>query len=297
MHGVKLPHPLGRRSYSFAPLGFHAFPESDETLAASVQDLVGQLKTLRSVGFRWNVRYDHAYLAEQLYRQNVPCDETSTQVVALTTDYEAVFSSYNATIRNQVRRAKREGVVVKEAKDKPSLSSYFDIYKAYAQRQHWQGQDYTFEQFSKLLTLGDELIFLTALLDNKIIAGGIFFKDGNSLLYWHGAMDREFSNYFPTCAVIDHAIQIGCSAGFQNFNMGGSIGKGSLAQFKSYWGSQEKKIWKFSWQNPLWQTIGRSKALVKRKLSNWMRGNSPKMQKVHNFSRAKIAENDLKTHA
>jgi lipid II:glycine glycyltransferase (peptidoglycan interpeptide bridge formation enzyme) len=99
-----------------------------------------------------------------------------------------------------------------------------------------------------------------AIVDGEIIGGGVFFCDGNSMRYWHGAASRAFSRYFPTCAVVAHAIRHSCEIGKKSFGFGGSMGKESLEAFKSYWGAKRREYWEFEWRNPIWISLSNLRA-------------------------------------
>jgi lipid II:glycine glycyltransferase (peptidoglycan interpeptide bridge formation enzyme) len=109
--------------------------------------------------------------------------------------------------------------------------------------------------FQELLKLREDVIFFSAEHSDRMIGGGWFFRDGNELLYWHGAMDYEYSRCFPLYAVINMAINLAWEERFLYFNMGSSLGSESLEQFKSFWGAKPKTCWQFEWRNPLWKAL------------------------------------------
>src|SRR5579864_6084465 len=66
MFGVESLHSHGRRSVSLAPYGLYAHPAGDGDLDTAVRDIIGQLKGYSTTTFQWNVRFDHAALAQAL---------------------------------------------------------------------------------------------------------------------------------------------------------------------------------------------------------------------------------------
>ena len=255
MCGLEYRFPFGQRSFSFAPFGLYAYPIIESDLKPCVRDAVRHLKSFRTTSFQWNVRYDHRTLAEELQVYGIPYSQTTTHVLPLNSSYETVFAGFNATIRNQVRRAQRNGLVVRRVHDEDSVNAYYDIHNKLAQHMGNYGSLQSRSLFTDLLGLKEDVIFLVAEVQNTIVAGGWFFRDGDSLCYWHAAMAREFSKLFPSCAIVNSAIQLGCSEGYSTFNMGGSVGIASLKQFKSSWGAVEEKVWQFRWRNPFWLSI------------------------------------------
>ena len=266
MYGIAYQSRFGLRHLSLSYFGLYEHPRIIGNYANEVRDLVGNLKSWRMTGFEWNVRYDHAELANELRNCGLSCTQSTTHVLKLTGCHEAVFSGYNATIRNQVRRALREGVVVRQAEDDATVIAYYEIHESLALQKGNYKHLHRIELFKELLKLRDDIVFLVAEIDNTVIAGGWFFRDGDSLFHWHGAMNRAYSKVFPTCSVIDAAIQIGCRDGFSTFNMGGSAGISTLEQFKTSWGADCQTVWQFSWHNPIWRAV--------RRLRNAMQSNA-----------------------
>jgi Acetyltransferase (GNAT) domain len=91
-----------------------------------------------------------------------------------------------------------------------------------------------------------------ARLNDSIIGGGLFLRDGDSIFYLHSAHDRQYSKLYPSCAVINAAIRWAHETGAASFNFGGSGGIDSLEKFKSFWGATLVENWHFSWQHPFW---------------------------------------------
>jgi lipid II:glycine glycyltransferase (peptidoglycan interpeptide bridge formation enzyme) len=109
--------------------------------------------------------------------------------------------------------------------------------------------------FDELVKLDKDVVFVVAEVQNKVAAGAWFFRDGDTFLYWHAAMDRKYSRHFPSYAILDYAIRMAHEEGRKTLNLGGSIGIASLEAFKSKWGAEPQCCWCFSWQNPLWQMV------------------------------------------
>ena len=85
---------------------------------------------------------------------------------------------------------------------------------------------------------------LLAEVHDQVIAGALFFVDGDTLLYWHGGADREHSEYFPMPALMDVALQQAIQSGLASFNFGGSPSE-SLRFFKESFGAQVRQNWTF----------------------------------------------------
>lgn len=261
MYGIEFAGSYGRRSILLGPYGVYASPGWGRLLEQStLKNLVASLTTVRTESFVWNVRFDHAPLAEGLSSLGLKSQQTVTHILQLDSDYDRIFSGYNATRRNEVRRAYRSGVVVREAIGPQCVREYYRIHTSLAEQKGNYKSVYPAELFLELHKIRDYTRFLVAEYEGRIIAGGLFFRDGDSVMYWHAASDRDFSRQYPSCAVLDHAIRWACESGATFFNFGGSGGIPSLEQFKSSWGAGAESNWMFEWKNPFWRQVSNLKA-------------------------------------
>jgi lipid II:glycine glycyltransferase (peptidoglycan interpeptide bridge formation enzyme) len=266
LFGLESVHKFKTRKVWLAPFGLYACPMHTHGSYDCVPDLVAQLKSLRTIQFYWSVRFDHSELADQLERCGLERNESTTQILYLDRPYDAVFRGFSETTRNKIRRTERKGLVVRRATEPGDVSKYYGIYeKLREQRADWNS-NYSQSVFSALVSLKKDVIFLLVELDMNAVAGGWFFRDGNSLMYWHGALDYEFTNYFPHYALLNHAVRLATEEGMSYFNMGGSAGKTSLEQFKSFWGARKVPCWWFEWQNPMWSFVSRCRSLFRARL-------------------------------
>ena len=103
----------------------------------TIQGILRSLMGLRTRGFVWNVRFDHEPLAAALTSFDLKFQRISTHVLSLCQDYERVFGRYNATIRNQIRKAHRSGVVVRDTVDRLDIIAYHDLYARHAHDKEW----------------------------------------------------------------------------------------------------------------------------------------------------------------
>ena len=261
MYGIQHPTSYGRRFLLLAPFSLYASPGWQGQLRQSTLDgILGRLTGIRTSSFIWNVRFDHKQLADGLISSGLKFSQTPTRVLDLTPGYERTFAGYNATIRNQVRRARRIGVSVRETTNRDSVSEYHRIYTRLAQQRGGYGDTYPVKLFLELVEVRSIARLLVAEYEGRVIGGGLFFQDGNSVLYWHAASDREYSRFYPSCAVLDEAIRWACESGATFFNFGGSVGLSSLDQFKSFWGARTELNCEFEWTNPFWARMSNFKA-------------------------------------
>jgi hypothetical protein len=244
-----------RRSIWLAPFGLYAYPTHADRSLDCISLLVAQLKTVRTVDFWWNVRFDHQDLAKKLTGCGLKRIDGTTQVLYLDRPYDALFRGFTASTRNQIRQAERKGVVISPASDDFDVARYFALYKKLNDAHGRTG--YREELFNELFKLKNDVVLLIATLGEEMIGGGWYFRDGNSLMYWDSAIDYQYKHYFPTYAMVNYAIHLACKESMASLNMGSSLGKLSLEQFKSFWGARKVPSWGFVWKNPIWSSASR----------------------------------------
>jgi hypothetical protein len=244
---------LGRRVY-LSPLGLYAAPEN----FGSVTTAIDQLMSHRNRSFRWVVRFDHEPIARQLRARGARETVSSTHVLTITGSHSDQFAKFSDTRRRQVRKSATEGVTVRRGRTGADANAYFAIHRSLSGSKG-RADDYPAELFRELVTL-DEALLLLAEKAGAVIGGALFFRDGDSLFYWHGASDRAYSKAYPTCAIFDQAIRLACDERRRTVNFGASLGVSSLEDFKGSWGATPQAYWKFEWTHPGWAIAKRVQA-------------------------------------
>lgn len=267
--GLERVHRFGIRSVSLAPFGLPAYPIDYDRSRDSASELVEQLQTVQTLSFDWNVRFDHQDFANELRVCGLRSVEWTTHVLDLDRCYDALFRNFTASTRNQIRRAEREGVVVRQATKHSDIAAYYTIYEKTIRERKWI-DIYSLKFLKEVFRLNDNVILLLAELRERIIGGGWYVRDGNSLFYWQSAMDFEYKNCFPMYAIINYAIRLARIESMASFNMGGSGGLSSLENFKSFWGTRKVPIWGFVWTNPILSPARRIWSPVRRILRRTM---------------------------
>jgi hypothetical protein len=243
-------HKFNTRSVSLAPFGLPAYPIDYARSRDNASELVRQLRTRRTLSFDWNVRFDHEDLAKELTECDLKSVEWTTHVLYLDRGYDALFRNFTASTRNNIRRAERKRVVVRRATKHSDLAAYYILYEKVVNERKWTDV-YSLKLLEEVFALNNDVILLVAELNDRIIGGGWYVCDGESLFYWQSAIDYEYKYHFPMYAIINHAIRLACEKSMTSFNMGGSGDITSLEEFKSFWGARKVPIWGFVWKNPV----------------------------------------------
>ncbi len=264
LHGIATPEPLHLRTLGLAPCGLYASPGWEGRLdRQTLVGIVEAMKGFRIRKFGWKVLFDHEELAQGLASVGLANRRESTHVVPLARDYEEVFRKFSATIRNQIRKGRARGVTVREASDGDTVEAYYLLHRKLAREKGTYDFIYPLELFLGFLSMRSAARLLVAEYEGKVVAGGLFFRDGDSVVYWHGAADREYSSFFPARLVFDEAIRDACESDAKLFNMGGSAGISSLEKYKESWGAERQLNWLFEWKNPFWKAVSGLRQVVR----------------------------------
>ena len=180
------------------------------------------------------MRFDHESLAELLTAAGFLGEPQGTHVLMLDKPYDQLFAAYSATRRNQIRKCFKRGVTLRPAQSRSDVEQYMKIHEGLAERKGFRTR-YPAELIYNLARL-DQSVLVLAEVGDRVIAGALFFTDGNSMLYWHGGADENATEFFPMAALMDEGIQRAHRAGLDSFNFGGSPTE-SLATFKESFGS------------------------------------------------------------
>lgn len=245
-HLYGISHPSGHGKPGTAEFGPHGLfaspaprlPDHDELRQAIAE----AHREHRIESLSWHVRFDHQALAALLRDAGFTGDSYDTHVLSLGRPYEEVFAGYSGTRRNQVRKSQRRGVTIRQAMTPQDVASYCRVHEELEAAKNF-GTRYPLELIQALVELPESLLLL-AEVEGRVIAGALFFLDGDSMLYWHGAADRTYSQFFAMPAVMDAGVQRACQAGMQSYNFGGSPSD-SLRIFKESFGATLRQNWTF----------------------------------------------------
>ena len=258
-YALQCPEPMGLRSFALAPCSLYASPGWEGTLQLStLRGILDQLVGSRIRKFNWKVFFDHQELAAGLSRLPLVSRQESTHLVRLDRDYERIFAGYNANNRNKVRRSRASGLTLRDAVDPETIASYYRVHTGLAEQKGTYEYIYPLSLFLDLARLPFCRI-IVAEFEGRVVGGCVFFDDRESIVYWHGASDRAYSNSYPSRLVLDEAVRWGCERGAKFLNLGASAGIASLERFKSEWGARTELNWSFEWRNPFWERLTSAK--------------------------------------
>jgi len=153
-------------------------------------------------------------------------------VVALQGGAEAVWASFQASHRNHVRKASKNGISV--CRDETALP---DFYRVYARRQRDLGTPVEGARLFDSLRrhFGPRLRLHVARLGGRVVGGMLCVSSVASWSYLYGAADSRHFHRYPNEALFWFTIQEAARAGALRLELGTSAPGSGALRFKEKW--------------------------------------------------------------
>jgi hypothetical protein len=187
-------------------------------------------------------------------------DAASTHVIALSEDFADTWEkAFHKSKRRQVRKALKEGLCVFESRSPEEVSSYYAIYR---QRiADWKERfRYPERLFVELLARGGEGVgFFVARRGDEMLGGQLNFYFKDSAIMWNGVARDTADGTHASTLLYAECIRHACENGYRSYNLGGSLGKRSLVDYKESLGGVPYGYRTIRWRSP----VGKAAAAVK----------------------------------
>ena len=174
--------------------------------------------------------------------------EYSTWIIKCNNSYNDFFTALHHKTRNQIRKAYKNGIVVKDIKTEEELNIVYDIYEDLILK-HKIKKPYPKKLFIELFDASlnsDEIFFKLAVLEGKVTAYSIFLNNKRTIFYWLNASDPELNKFNGTNAILDTIVKYAYSNKIIEINLGAvPYGNDGLHHFKSRWKAEEFKYKSF----------------------------------------------------
>ncbi len=160
-----------------------------------------------------------------------------TVSIDLTRGPEGIWRGMNATCRNEVRKAGRQGQVVRVDQGWENLPEFLAIYRETMDR-HSASASYYFDEGhlrAMRQTLGDRMMLLIAEIGGEIAAGSIFLETNGIVNYHLSGTRAEFVRNHPSRTILHRAALVAAERGHRVLHLGGGRGgaRDSLFGFKA----------------------------------------------------------------
>ncbi|RKX20295.1 MAG: hypothetical protein DRP51_05945 [Candidatus Zixiibacteriota bacterium] len=161
-------------------------------------------------------------------------------------------------VGTDIRGAERRGTRVELLESETDLERLSELARASARRQG-RKTAYPCQFFYRLLKLSagnKNILWLKAMVDNKMIASQITFFEKEAALNWAFYYDKEQSYYKPGYLLADYALRYSIEKGLKYFSMGSTPGRiESVIRYKEAWGCREQSYNNYMYRNILGKLI------------------------------------------
>jgi CelD/BcsL family acetyltransferase involved in cellulose biosynthesis len=187
---------------------------------------------LKSIEIRGDIPGDAGTRRSSGYRHVIP----------LTTDEHEIFRRLRKGSRHAVKRARREGVVVRR---EPNLRSadtgFWRLHCATRRKLGVPVQPRAFfHAIWHQMIERDNGYVLSAYLDSRPVASAVFLEHGPTVVYKLSASDPKLIRLGGPSAVLWEGIRTACEKGQARMDLGRTeLGHEGLRNFKRGWGSEE----------------------------------------------------------
>jgi CelD/BcsL family acetyltransferase involved in cellulose biosynthesis len=213
--------------------------------AASWQDLAAQL-------LAWRVPIILRCLSSDLPGEDSPFREngrTAWHCVDLTRPEEALWQGFEGSARQNVRKAQRNGVMVREGRSLEDVRIFYDMHCSVRKSKYrLLPQPFAFfERIHAYFAPDDRLTVLLAEVDGQAVAG-IFFLQWSGTLYYkfNASIWRE---HCPNDLLVWEGIRMGRRRGLRKLDFGCSdYEQPGLLRYKRKFATEERVIRRFRWE-------------------------------------------------
>ena len=221
---------------SITPYGYGGFllegNQSEENLKALWKAYEQRMKEENIVDNF--VRY-HPVLANAVSMK--ACSEVidlgKTVAMDLTSE-EVIWTNIHTKNRNMIRKAEKNGIVIKHGQGLELFDEFVRIYNATMDKDHAEDYYYFKPEFYRSIheDLKDNHEMFWAEYEGKIIAMSIMIFANGRLNYHLSGSDIEYRNLAPSNLLLYKAALWGCEKGMKTFHLGGGVGSGEDNLFK-----------------------------------------------------------------
>lgn len=217
---------------------------------------------------KWNT-LDVSIIGNPFFDYSLPkrfkVKEELTQVLEIGKPEEEIWVGYAHSVKNQINKASKSGVMCREAKTLDEWKEYYSIYQESVKR--WGDKatsNYPFLLFENLFRENNSNIKLWLVVcDNKIVGGNLNFYHNNHCVEWHASFLSDYFKY-GIRKFLAHKIILDANAkGYNYYDFNPSGGHVGTMEFKETFGSKKLSFKRWEWKNSSLDMIVR----VKNKLS------------------------------
>ena len=208
---------------------------SEENLQAFWKAYVAKM---REVGIVDNfVRY-HPVLANAVSMKQISTVIDLGKTIAFDlASPEVIWENIISKNRNMIRKAEKNGIIIKHGKGMDLLDQFTAIYNATMDKDHAEEYYYFKRPFYESIDgdLKDNYEMFYAIYEGRPIAMSIMIFANGRLNYHLSGSDIQYRNLAPSNLLLYKAALWGYEQGYKTFHLGGGVGSGedNLYKFKA----------------------------------------------------------------
>jgi CelD/BcsL family acetyltransferase involved in cellulose biosynthesis len=158
---------------------------------------------------------------------------SETHVVDMAGGFDVVWNSrYDKARRRRVRRAEEAGIVVERGDGLHDVIRFFGVYRE--RLRDWDsGEGHPQQLFTSLVSRGGARVRLYLACQGEELLGGhlnFYYKD--EVIAWYGMASARGGELQAGTLLYATCMREACEAGYRSYNLGSSLGKASLIEYK-----------------------------------------------------------------
>jgi len=147
----------------------------------------------------------------------------STIIVEIS-NAEILLKNFSKGHHSAIRKAEKSGIIISNDFTEQTIKEFSDLfdvtYKSRNLATQWKNTELYFTKLAEMIT-NKNGYFVGAYLENKLIAGGVFLANGNTVQYKFGTSNHEYRSIPLMHSVIYNAMLHAEKQGFTQFDLGG----------------------------------------------------------------------------
>lgn len=162
----------------------------------------------------------------------------------LTRNEQDIFSSFKSNTRRNIKKAIRQGVKIDFSNSLASVRIFYRLHCITRKRHGLPPQPlYFFKKIYEHIISQKKGFVVLAPFQENYIAGAIYFRFGNTVIYKYGASNRSFQHLRANNLIMWEAIKWSADNGFKSFSFGKTEPENKgLLRFKRGWSTKEEII-------------------------------------------------------
>lgn len=181
-------------------------------------------------------------------------EKDETHAINISRGFDDIYKSWTKGHSSAARKARKEGVFVKQADTLEDWRCYYEVYQDSLRR--WgekSSSKYDWKLFLEMFKLNSPNIKLwLSIYQKQVVSGALIFYSKNHVVYWHGAALQAYFHVKPVNLLMYEAIKDACEKGYFWFDFNPSGGHEGVKKFKKSFGTESLPcpiVKKDTWHN------------------------------------------------